>query len=481
MLATSRFIPDDERSAEKAIVFAFGKAHDSGHTSTVYGLKLREHEGKLHVEGNPFRLLDIGEYIWRNERIREKDIEEGSIVTVGEFDCYLSNTGKKMEFKTFLSQLRFGPGKLHGIAHRGIQDAFPDAEIASKGISLDTKPSIPYALISLYAGVTADGRLHAITGSGEAINLNNRSCGDYKQSGVKQVSLPVEDPSPDDEVGDLILVAFGSLTFQCKYQAVCEGILLKSSSNWRKEEPDELSDNYPMRRNPRGVCLIINNLCFGNKNEDRYGGEYDEKIVVELFGEELGFEVYVKNDLRSHQMLEAVEEIASIDHDNYDAFFCFVMSHGGDRDTIMGVKGRKVGTEELMAEFTSKQCPSLANKPKVLIIQACRGELEDESMPSIGDVTDGAVAGFSKDSTLCRSVCPQEGDFLLAFSTVPGYVSYREPGFGTHFIQTLVEVIRQYRKKEHLADMLTRVTRLVAERGGQMPAPVSTLRYKLYL
>jgi len=96
MLATSRFIPDDERSAEKAIVFAFGKAHDSGHTSTVYGLKLREHEGKLHVEGNPFRLLDMGQYIWRNERIREKDIEEGSIVTVGEFDCYLSNTGKKM-------------------------------------------------------------------------------------------------------------------------------------------------------------------------------------------------------------------------------------------------------------------------------------------------------------------------------------------------------------------------------------------------
>ena len=197
----------------------------------------------------------------------------------------------------------------------------------------------------------------------------------------------------------------------------------------------ELS-HYPMRKNG-GVCLIINNLCFRNKDEDRYGGEHDEKVLVELFDRELGFEVHVRNDLRRHQMLEVVEEIASMDHDDCDAFFCFIMSHGGDRDTIVGVKGRKVGIEELMAEFKSEKCPSLSNKPKVFIIQACRGELQDNSMQSTSESssTDSTVAGYSTDSTLCRTISPQESDFLLAFSTAPGYVSYREPEFGTPFIQ----------------------------------------------
>ena len=96
MLGTAGFIP----GLPKAVVFAFGKAHDRGHTSTVNCLKIRQqtqHGGKLHVEGNPFRLLDKGRYIWTNDNIRKNDLEEGSIVTVGaESNWYLGNTGTKM-------------------------------------------------------------------------------------------------------------------------------------------------------------------------------------------------------------------------------------------------------------------------------------------------------------------------------------------------------------------------------------------------
>lgn len=54
-----------------------------------------------------------------------------------------------------------------------------------------------------------------------------------------------------------------------------------------------------------------------------------------------------------------------------------------------------------------------------------------------------------------------------------------------------MEVIRERRSHDHLLDMLTEVNRLVAERGMkavgkevwciQVPAPVHTLRKKVYL
>lgn len=50
-----------------------------------------------------------------------------------------------------------------------------------------------------------------------------------------------------------------------------------------------------------------------------------------------------------------------------------------------------------------------------------------------------------------------------------------------YLFQTLVEVIKEYRETEHLSDMLTIVTRRVVDKQGQVPAPVNTLRYKLYL
>ena len=91
-------------SKRYAVVIAFGKAHDNGHSSTVNCLKiaLKEAEG-IRVCGRPFRLVNkSGFYIWRNDEIREKKINEGSIVEIGTVSEYkywkkfLSNSGHRM-------------------------------------------------------------------------------------------------------------------------------------------------------------------------------------------------------------------------------------------------------------------------------------------------------------------------------------------------------------------------------------------------
>ena len=82
---------------------------------------------------------------------------------------------------------------------------------------------------------------------------------------------------------------------------------------------------------------------------------------------------------------------------------------------------------------------------------------------------------------------PAEADYLLAYATIPGYVSWRNNENGSWFVSALVNVFIEMGDKEHLMDMLTEVNRRVAEefesRSGknkQVPEPVSRLRKKLY-
>ena len=110
-----------------------------------------------------------------------------------------------------LSQLRFGNGN-HGVAFRGIKEAFPDAVVGCDGgIHQDTKPCHPYAFISVQTCFTgSDRQLSALTHLKERISLNDHSYGG--QSSVKQgfSQLAQEQLLSLDDVGDVILVAFES-------------------------------------------------------------------------------------------------------------------------------------------------------------------------------------------------------------------------------------------------------------------------------
>ena len=186
------------------------------------------------------------------------------------------------------------------------------------------------------------------------------------------------------------------------------------------------------------------------RHMDRLGAEEDEKSLKQIF-HDLFFTVIVERDLTKHQMENVAEKYGSqTDHSTCNAFVMIVMSHGGDGDCILGVDGRDTSVKNLMVEFQEQKCPSLKGKPKVFIIQTCRGSLQEVSKKQrspAGDVFSQSVAMasteeddksydyFTSDSTLPRSVFPREFDFVLAFATVPGYVSWRLPTDGTYFIQ----------------------------------------------
>jgi len=322
------------------------------------------------------------------------------------------------------------------VVFRGIANAFPKATIQEKGIIQNDRPHPfhHYALISVLSAITQDGRIIVLTSLGEQVNLSNRSVTCYKKSSNEAFEVPIRQPVSDEDVGDVILIALGSKpTKEGYYIGVCEGILLSASSS-DEDNPSPISESefYKMESRPRGFCLIFNNMSFKDKNFDRHGANFDEEKLCDLFGK-LHFKVCIGKDKDKHQMERICTYFGGKDHTQYDAFVCIIMSHGTSGDKIMGVDGRTIGIEDLMSEFNAVRCPSLANKPKIFLVQACRGSEEGELL-GLTDNQQIADNTFS-DSTLSRSRLPKESDFLLAYGSVPGYVSYRMTDSGSFFIQ----------------------------------------------
>ena len=253
-------------------------------------------------------------------------------------------------------------------------------------------------------------------------------------------------------------------------------------------------DFYPMNSSPRGYCVIINNENFMNMKA-RAGSYWDAIALEKLFREHLGFHIEMFKDLTSEQIMKLMENIRQQDHSRLSCLVVCVLTHGVDGQ-IYGTDGRLIEVQRMSRSFVGTKCPSLAGKPKLFILQACRGgsfdhgvhveqtddggtkEIVDEDLVLGEDETDGG--GYNV-------ALPDEADFLLAYATTPGFVSWRNSAFGTWYIKAFTETMYERADREHMMDILTEVNRKVAEeyesRGKQkqMPAPVTMLRYKLYL
>ena len=89
---------------------------------------------------------------------------------------------------------------------------------------------------------------------------------------------------------------------------------------------------------------------------------------------DLGFLVKVLRNLSSGEMHSELSYIGrKTDHSAYDAFVAVIMTHGGLGE-LYGVNGDAFPVHHLTLDFTAEKCPSLAGKPKLFFIQACRGD-----------------------------------------------------------------------------------------------------------
>ncbi|KAF7711255.1 hypothetical protein HF521_000266 [Silurus meridionalis] len=240
---------------------------------------------------------------------------------------------------------------------------------------------------------------------------------------------------------------------------------------------------YRMSSNPRGHCLIINNVDFVTPSKTRYGSNIDEESLKEVF-QWLGFSLDVYKNQTAEQMKNLLKNFSQKHHAG-DCFVCCIMSHGS-AEGVYGTNEIIVTKDDIFGPFTGKSCPSLNGKPKVFLIQACRGNKRHPPVHVQADSYEEeaeAEDDMSVDMNSLQMISiPEDADFLIVRSTIKGYVSYREQANGTWFIQSLCKQLKKYCPMgEDLQSILLCVNKEVSEKAlaKQMPVHKVTLRKKL--
>ncbi|XP_070544401.1 caspase-7-like [Ptychodera flava] len=233
----------------------------------------------------------------------------------------------------------------------------------------------------------------------------------------------------------------------------------------------------------RGRALIINNKNFDPKTgmNVRNGTDLDRDNLNRTFNR-LGFEVKAYDNLSVGKMHAVLKLLARENHSDSDCVAVAILSHGDD-GIIYGIDGT-TPVEELTKYFRGDRCEALVGKPKLFFLQACRGnEFDDGVLLKAADQTDAAPVAQR---------LPVEADFLICYSTVPGYYSWRNPKNGSWFVQAICQVFDRHGQSMDVLRMMTRVSKMVAysfesstynikmHQKKQIPCTVSMLTKDFY-
>lgn len=227
-----------------------------------------------------------------------------------------------------------------------------------------------------------------------------------------------------------------------------------STRRYAKMPVDRNAPYYNMGHKSRGMALIFNHENFDiHSLKPRTGTNVDcDNLMKVLKGH--GFRVTVKHNLKSEEINAYVQQTADMDHSDHDCLLIAVLSHG--EMGMLYAKDTHYKPDSLWYYFTADKCPSLAGKPKLFFIQACQGDKLD------GGVTMQSNRSETDGSSIASYRIPIHADFLIVFSTVPGFYSWRNTTRGSWFMQALCEELRFYGAKRDILTLLTFVCQRVA-------------------
>uniref|UniRef100_UPI00398E4970 caspase-6-like n=1 Tax=Pristiophorus japonicus TaxID=55135 RepID=UPI00398E4970 len=249
---------------------------------------------------------------------------------------------------------------------------------------------------------------------------------------------------------------------------------------------------YNMKHRRRGIALIFNHERFywylglpdrGGTNADRFN--------LEKRLQELGFEVRPYDNLKVIEVLEIIREVATSDHSDADCFLCVFLSHGENNHIF--AYDAKINLLELTERFRGDKCSSLVGKPKIFVIQACRGDKHDEPVMPRDEVdTKQPIVNEVVVDAGTMPTLPAGADFVMCYSVAEGFYSHRETINGSWYVQDFCALLESYGSRLEFAEFLTLVNRKVSQRSvqncmdrsaigkKQVPCFASMLTKKLY-
>lgn len=168
-----------------------------------------------------------------------------------------------------------------------------------------------------------------------------------------------------------------------------------------------------------------------------------------------------------------------MDHSNNDCLAITILTHGSYG--TLSSRDSDYYIEQITSRFTDDKCPTLAGKPRLFFIQACRGDYLDRGVvvknalfkytvnrsPFAGnDFVDqpdtGPFIHISDGNDQVHNP-PNHQEFLIVRSTMPKFAAFRDTQNGSWFIQALCNELSANGTSEDIMSLLTHVNWSVSE------------------
>ena len=261
----------------------------------------------------------------------------------------------------------------------------------------------------------------------------------------------------------------------------------------------------PIPEYPKGLVLwiIINHTKFDTilgveEYEYREGAEVDENKIKDAL-EKFYIDLRIWKDMTLHEIKKKLLDIKNEANSGPNKFAGLVimgMSHGeqiNGVDMLVTKDCELLSTEFIKEIFHNCNCPGFQNKPKAFLFNMCRGSgkninLTKKLETSKSICNDALSSSIHQRASKCdfdpESIEFKKGDYLIAHSTISGFVSNRHRRFGSIFVQEITKAINQYMGKgQNHFEEVVRIAcsssswhQYSGEKAPQLPEYTTTLR-----
>ena len=259
----------------------------------------------------------------------------------------------------------------------------------------------------------------------------------------------------------------------------------KENLESQDDETKAVEDDTAYRMTNKRKAIILNQKKF-DKGGEREGTDKDKEGLEKVL-RTLGFEIESKESPNLDAIQNCLEKAADeTNGTKTDCLLVVALTHGSKG--LLKASDKRYPVTELWKPFLADECKGLAQKPKIFIIQSCRGSQEDHGaeVESADDEDDEMDEEYEDDGV----IIPTHGDVLIARSSPLGFKSLRNKTNGSLFIQELCKVLDENAKSadsDDLLSVLTKVNNNVGkeikivggERRKQTPCFYSTLTKKV--
>ena len=205
---------------------------------------------------------------------------------------------------------------------------------------------------------------------------------------------------------------------------------------------------YPISGKPRGIGLLIVN-SFHDTKISRKGAEFERENLSQLFTL-MGLEVRELVELTRDEIVDVLCKLAKEPRLKADTILVVAISSHGCEDGLLGINVEQrlndrdyAGLDDCISPMQIKtilngiNCPLLAKKPKLILLNGCRGGGREEVIEVIEEDGPNTIALPEQRATTWS-------DFFIVHSCEFGMISLRSNLSGSLFLDVFLKMYQAY-------------------------------------